>query len=153
VDNDHKFSCFINFTLKTMKLKLNMLLKVSTFTVLMLFSVLLFGQGSSWTAPPESGQLENPLSDDPTAWEKGKKIYDKLCWTCHGKLGNGDGPMSKSLDPKPAVHTSEAVQKQADGAIFWKISNGKGLMAPYENLLSKTERWHLVAYIRKLGEQ
>ena len=133
--------------------KLNTPIYISIFAVLMLLSSSVFSQSSEWVAPSESDKLVNPLVDDTKAADKGKKIYDKLCWTCHGKLGKGDGPMSPNLDPKPAVHTSDAVQNQTDGAIFWKITNGKGLMAPYGNLLSKTERWQLIAYIRKLGAQ
>lgn len=136
-----------------MKMKLNSFVYLSTFTVLFLMiSSSVFSQSEAWVAPPESEQLVSPYSStDAAAAARGKKIYEKLCWTCHGKLGVGDGPMSKSLDPKPANHTSEKVQSQTDGAIYWKITNGKGLMASYKNLLSKNERWQLVTYIRQLG--
>lgn len=108
-------------------------------------------QDGEWVAPPSADKLVNPLANDLKAQEKGKKIYHKLCWTCHGKQGKGDGPASAALNPKAADHTSEKVQSQSDGAIYWKISNGRGMMPVYSQILSKTERWQVTTYIRQLS--
>lgn len=129
-----------------------MKIKIKTLIVIMLFCYSSYSQNSEWKAPPETNKRVNPLANDEKALKKGKKIYEKLCTTCHGKAGKGDGPAGKALNPKPADHTSEIVQEQGDGAIFWKMSTGKGLMPAFKNLLSKTERWQLTTYIRKLGE-
>ena len=109
-------------------------------------------QDSKWVAPEEADQLTNPLMGDEKATGKGKKIYQKLCWSCHGIDGTGEGPASAALTPKPANYTSPAVQSQSDGAIYWKISNGKGQMASFKQTLSDEQRWMLVNYIRILGE-
>ena len=53
------------------------------------------------------------------------------------------------LPTKPADWTSDKVQKQTDGEIFWKLSNGRGAMPPWKSLPEK-ERWELVSYIRSL---
>jgi len=108
---------------------------------------------SGWTAPPEADRLVNPLKNDPQAVEKGREIYMRLCASCHGKTGKGDVPAMQSLNPKPSDLTSDAVQRQSDGALFWKISEGRGLMAAYKNMLSEEERWALVTYIRTLAPQ
>jgi len=105
----------------------------------------------TWKAPPEADQLKNPLAGDVASIKKGEKIYQSLCAACHGKTGKGDVPSMQNLNPKPTDLTSEAVQKQSDGAIFWKISEGRGLMASYKNMLSEEERWALVNYIRSLA--
>ena len=61
-----------------------------------------------------------------------------------------DPPAAAALPPpKPANWTSEAVQKEADGELFWKISNGRGAMPPWKHLPEK-DRWELVNYIRSL---
>jgi mono/diheme cytochrome c family protein len=127
-------------------------IKIKTLFGIMFFCYTAYGQNSEWIAPLNTNKRVNPFINDAKAAEKGKKIYEKLCMTCHGKLGKGDGPTGKALNPKPADHTSEKVQKQGDGAIYWKISTGRGVMPSFKNLLSKTERWQLTAYIRKLGE-
>ena len=64
--------------------------------------------------------------------------------------GKGDGPAAAALPPpKPANWTSAAVQKETDGEIFWKMSNGRGAMPPWKHLPEK-DRWELVNYIRTL---
>jgi len=111
------------------------------------------GAQTAWQAPPEADQLVNPLKGDEASIKKGEKIYQSLCASCHGKTGKGDVPAMQSLRPKPTDLTSEAVQKQSDGAIFWKISEGRGLMASYKNMLSEEDRWALVNYIRSLAPE
>lgn len=108
-------------------------------------------QDTKWVAPASADTLTNPVKNNPTAITEGKKLYDKYCWTCHGLNGKGDGPGAKNLNPKPADHTSAEVQDQSDGALYWKISKGRGSMAPYERTLNKTQRWQLVSYIRSLA--
>ena len=69
---------------------------------------------------------------------------------CHGPLGKGDGPGGKSLKPHPANLTSAKVQKQMDGEIFWKITNGRGPMIKWGPIILKADRWKLVNYIRTI---
>ena len=104
-----------------------------------------------WQAPPEARQLQNPLNDDDTAWQKGQKIFNSLCASCHGQDGTGNPLMLKTLNPPPANLTSAGVQQQTDGEIYWKITEGRGLMASYKNMLTDKERWAVVKYIRRLA--
>jgi mono/diheme cytochrome c family protein len=99
-----------------------------------------------WVAPPEAKSLKNPVKGVGDA----KKVVETNCVTCHGASGHGDGPAAAALPPpKPANWTSDAVQKQSDGEIFWKMSNGRGAMPPWKHLPDK-ERWQIVNYIRTL---
>ena len=68
---------------------------------------------------------------------------------CHGTKGAGNGVAGASLKPKPANFTLKEIQAQSDGAIFWKITEGRTPMAAYK-MLSDTQRWQLVSYIRTL---
>lgn len=137
-----------------MKKTFNKILNIRLLIVVMVFnySTVLFSQNNDWIAPPASDNITSPYKGDAKALDKGKKIYYQICATCHGRSGVGDGPGGKSFNPKPADHTSEKVQKQSDGALFWKITKGRGDMPTYEQLLSKTQRWQVIEYIRKLGE-
>ena len=105
-----------------------------------------------WNAPKEAEAVVNPLLDDDKAVTKGKKIYFQICAACHGRTGIGDGPNGKTLKIKPADHTSAAVQEQSDGVLFWKITNGRGDMPNYSQLLSKKQRWQVIQYIRLLNK-
>lgn len=108
-----------------------------------------YGQ-EEWLAPESSKSIINPYSENQIATQKGAQLFSKLCWTCHGKTGKGDGPAGKSLKPKPKNFALEKVQSQTDGEIFWKLSNGKGMMIPYKHSLSEDQRWQLINFIRTL---
>jgi len=108
-------------------------------------AVVVSAQGP-WVAPPEAKSLKNPVKGIGNA----KKSVETNCVSCHGPGGKGDGPASAALPPpKPANWTSQAVQKQTDGEIFWKMSNGRGAMPPWKHL-PENERWEIVNYIRTL---
>ena len=108
-------------------------------------------QDPKWVAPDEADTYENPLGENAKATEKGKKIYQKLCWTCHGKTGKGDGPAAAALTVDPSDYTEASVQSQTDGALYWKITHGRGEMVSYGSTLTEDQRWMLVNYIRVLG--
>lgn len=107
-------------------------------------------QEESWSVPEKESKKENPVTSSEKSISSGGKIYKKMCWSCHGDEGKGNGPAATSLTPKPADFTSEKFQKQTDGAIFWKLSTGKGSMAAYENSLTEDQRWSIVNYLRSL---
>ena len=99
-------------------------------------------------APESSKATANPYAGNVIATQKGERLFQKLCWTCHGKAGLGDGPAGAALSPKPRNFALSSVQGQKDGELFWKISNGKGMMVPYRHSLGEELRWQLVNYIR-----
>ena len=117
----------------------------------MLFSVGMM-QAQDWTAPEEANSYKNPYAGNAKASAKGRKIYQKLCWSCHGTTGIGDGPAAAALTTAPTNYTDPRVQDQTDGAIFWKINNGRGAMTSFETSLTEDQRWMLVNYIRELGD-
>jgi len=109
-----------------------------------------FIQELGWKAPEHADKTENPLIANKTAADDGKKIFQKLCWSCHGESGKGDGPASVNLKIKPANFGSAAFQSQTDGAIYYKLSEGRGEMASYKNILSSKQRWQTINYLRTL---
>ncbi|MGZ3899250.1 MAG: c-type cytochrome [Bacteroidia bacterium] len=133
-----------------MKNKLFVLLSFMGVFAIALFFVG-FQNSEDWIAPAEADNLKNPFegSKKTSAMEN---LFSFNCERCHGSYGKGDGVDGKKLKPKPADLTSEKVQKQSDGAIFWKLSNGKGEMDAFKNKLTEKERWQLVTYIRELGK-
>ena len=108
---------------------------------------------SKWVAPATADQLKNPLTNPEDAIKEGKKTFQQLCVICHGDFGKGDGMAGASLNPRPANLTSKDVQSQTDGAIYWKITQGNPPMASYKDVLSATQRWQLVDFIRTLKKK
>jgi len=104
----------------------------------------------NWTAPSDADNVKSPFSNVVEMEEKGQKLYNVYCRMCHGETGLGDGAAGSSLDPKPANFHRGKVQRQTDGALFYKVSNGRGSMPAFKNSLSEEQRWQLVSYIRKL---
>ncbi|MCW3120352.1 MAG: cytochrome c class [Chitinophagaceae bacterium] len=127
--------------------------------IAILFAVALTGCKSGtkpeegWKAPPEADRLFNPLQNLLLAEEKGKELYNVYCWSCHGTNGYGDGAAGNALGQKPANFHDERIKKQRQGALFWKITNGKGNMPPFKDALTEEQRWQLVTYVRKFSEK
>ena len=101
--------------------------------------------------------LKSPEPMSEKAISTGKAIFHGkgVCANCHGEDGSGNGPLAKSFDkhPRDFTDTDDIGWQKArtDGEIFWAISKGTEYgMLPYEDMLSESERWALVAYIRSL---
>lgn len=108
------------------------------------------GQGP-WVAPKDAAAKVNPIKFSDAAIKEAKKIYKETCGPCHGDKGKGDGIAAAACNPKPADHSSEVVQKESDGALFWKMSTGRNAMTPYKDVFTEEQRWKLVLYIRTLS--
>ena len=107
-------------------------------------------QPQQWFAPKEANELKNPVAGKVAATAKGKINFVKTCLPCHGAKGKGDGPAGISLKPRPQDLMSAAVQGQSDGAIFWKINEGRAPMASYKTTFTAEQIWQLVNYLRQL---
>lgn len=107
-------------------------------------------QQKKWVAPASADKIVNPLKGDAKAAASGKKIYKMLCFVCHGPKGKGDGMGGAGLTPKPADLTSPTFQSQSDGAIFWKIEQGRTPMPSYKTSIPEKKRWEIINYLRTL---
>ena len=94
-------------------------------------------------------------SGDPA---KGAPQYAALCASCHGPKGCGDGPLSASLNPKPAKHCDgELMNPLTDAFLYKTIKEGGAavgkspLMAPWGGTLSDAQIVDVVAYVRTLA--
>ncbi len=123
-----------------------------SFTLFLFTTISLQAQNGSWKAPVETEKISNPFKGNADATKKGKKLYTQMCAVCHGDQGKGDGIAGAALDPPPGNFTSEKVQAQTDGAIFWKMSTGRPPMMSYAEFLTEEQRWQLVNYVRELGK-
>jgi mono/diheme cytochrome c family protein len=106
-----------------------------------------------WIAPDDAKKVKNPIPSTPENLAAGEQLFSDNCVLCHGDKGMGDGPGAKTIKVKPANFADPKVQSsETDGALFWKMGNGRGPMPAWKDILTDEERWKLVNYIRKLGK-
>ena len=104
-----------------------------------------------WVAPERPSHRANPVPATTDVLEQGHRIFKRDCELCHGSRGKGDGQMSYSMPIKPANLASAKVQSQSDGALFWKLDQGRGMMPSTEGKISDAERWAVIDYLRTLA--
>lgn len=104
-----------------------------------------------WEPPRDALRVANPVQTTPESVAAGKKLYAKYCATCHGNTGAGDGPGGQGLTPEPANFSDpKMMAHETDGALFWKITEGRRHMPGWGDTLTERDRWHLVNYLRTL---
>lgn len=106
-----------------------------------------------FVAPAWADTIKNPIGTSPEIIAKGEEIYNLYCFACHGETGYGDGAAGGAMGVKPANFHDPKFSKQKDGTIFWKLSNGKGNMPPFKEILKEEQRWQLIAYLKEFGKQ
>ncbi len=102
-----------------------------------------------WPAPPEAKRLSNPVRATQASVTKGRELYMWYCAKCHGVRGLGDGPSVGSLRVQAGLNLT-ILGRETDGELFWKISNGRMEMPPFELILKPEDRWHIVNFLRTL---
>ena len=103
-----------------------------------------------WKVPDRAAAQANPVPADDQSLQAGKKLYARECLDCHGGSGRGDGPGARDLEAPMPDLTRPKMWQQSDGAIFYKITEGREPM-PSSQELSDQQRWHLVNYVRTLA--
>ena len=99
-------------------------------------------------------RLTNPLPPSPQVLEQGQWLYDLYCNVCHGLEGRADGVVGEKhfSNSMPFLDTPY-IQSYADGYMYSIIREGGYLMPGYAEVMSPTERWMLVHYLRTLADQ
>lgn len=89
---------------------------------------------------------------------RGKALYTKNCASCHGEVGNGDGPLSAGLVPQPAKHSDGGYMNALSNEHLTKVIKEGGaavgksaMMAPWGPSMSDAEIRDVVAYVRTLA--
>ena len=110
-------------------------------------------------APAQPEPPAAPAATGPGNAAAGAPLYATFCASCHGPKGNGDGPVSAGLNPKPAKHSDTAYMKTlSDEHVFKVIKEGgqavgkSPMMTPWGGTLSDAQIRDLVAFVRSLAK-
>ena len=80
---------------------------------------------------------------------RGRDQFNVYCTACHGRVGDGNGPVSNYGYIAASLHTDRA-REMPDGEIYSAIANGINTMNSYRHLIKVEDRWAIVAYVRAL---
>ena len=114
---------------------------------LIIVAFLLIAQQSiaqEWLVPEDQNNLVNPSEYNLANVQKGKDIYNLNCKSCHGDAGKNN---ALPLVPPPPDVTSDIMQANTEGGLYYKITKGRGGMPQFETTISEDDRWRLVNYI------
>lgn len=100
--------------------------------------------------------IELSLENAKDIEKRGEKLYTSMCMHCHGKNGDGIGPMVQS-----GAYVSSGIPNYKDkektelsnGQLFHSIYYGRNLMGAHGSMLNKEEIWTLVHYIRQFQDK
>jgi mono/diheme cytochrome c family protein len=108
-----------------------------------------FIQKKPWAVPDKYAKMSNPVKSDDESLKAGKALWTKHCQSCHGKTGLGDGTKAAQLETELSDFTTDEVQGQSDGALFYKTSEGRDEMPTFKKKISDEEEiWQIIAYVR-----
>jgi cytochrome c553 len=96
----------------------------------------------------------------PGAAASGRSSYVTYCAPCHGERGEGDGPLSPLLEPRPPRHSDAAyMQKLSDDYLLRLLKEGgpavgrSALMGEWGRTLSDAQLRELIEFIRTLPKR
>jgi mono/diheme cytochrome c family protein len=108
-------------------------------------------QAKPWPVPDKAAKTPNPVKADAASVSAGKSLWVQHCASCHGKTGLGDGNKAAQLKTQPSDFTKADYQGQPDGALFYKISEGRDDMPSFKKKIPDAEDiWNLVNFTRTL---
>jgi len=98
--------------------------------------------------------LISPLDmSHPFVVARGKDVYLTFCAQCHGYDYDGNGTVGQSFHPLPTDLRTPKVQTKPDGELFKSISYGVpgGRQPALHTTITIDDRWHVVAFVKSLG--
>ena len=104
----------------------------------------------------EARALTSPLPQSPEILAQGKALYNGkgTCFNCHGKDGDGNGPLAVQLNPSPRNFQHHGFWRhRTEGEIFWVIKNGSvgTSMVGFGGQLTDEEIWSIILYVRRFA--
>ncbi len=120
---------------------------------LFLFFILLIAvrlSAQEWVVPTESSARLSSFAFSDSTRKVGGDLYLTNCKSCHGDPGKNNPVKLVPLPPDPA---SDLMQKNSDGAIFYKLTTGRGPMPSFKNTLPAADLWRIISFIRGFNDK
>lgn len=116
--------------------------------LIVLISVRLSAQ--EWVVPVENVAKLSPFAFNDSTRKAGSELYNVNCKSCHGDPGKNN---VIKLVPPPPDPASAKMQSNSDGALQYKVTQGRTPMPAFKNILSSTDTWRVISYIRSFNDK
>lgn len=133
----------------TRKLKVKFMKRI--YILLIIFSSFAFAStAQEWIVPADNEAKLSAFAFTDSTRKAGGDLFNLNCKSCHGDPGKNNAVKLVPLPPDPA---SVQMQKNSDGAFFYKVAEGRGLMPSFKNTLSATDTWKIISYLRGFNDK
>lgn len=103
-----------------------------------------------WVVPAENVAKLSPFAFNDSTHKAGSELYNVNCKSCHGDPGKNN---VIKLVPPPPDPASVKMQSNSDGALQYKVTQGRTPMPAFKNILSSTDIWRVISYIRSFNDK
>jgi cytochrome c553 len=103
-----------------------------------------------WVVPPESESKLSPFVFSDSTRKAGADLFNTTCKSCHGDPGKNN---AVKLVPAPPDPASAQMQGNKDGALFYKVTEGRVTMPSFKNSLSSADIWKIISFIRSFNDK
>jgi len=103
-----------------------------------------------WVVPAEEGAKLSSFAFTDSTRKIGADLYNINCKSCHGDPGKNN---VINLVPSPPDVASAKMQGNSDGALHFKLVQGRAPMPSFKNILSAADLWRVVSYMRSFNDK
>ncbi len=117
-------------------------------SILILLMLVLVSSAQEWEVPQDRDERLSGFEFTEATVEIGLSLYNLNCKSCHGDPGKAN---FQKLNPLPGDPATDKVQHNSDGALQFKISEGRGLMPSFKKILAADDVWNVISYLRSFN--
>ncbi|MEP0263644.1 cytochrome c [Dokdonia sp.] len=97
--------------------------------------------------------LKNPLPYTEETEAKGQALYDIYCGICHGKKGDGQGPLFKRDKILGIPAYNDEGRAITEGSVYHVMYYGINTMGSYASQMTEEEMWMVDHYVMSLKDK
>lgn len=113
-------------------------------------SVTISAFSQDWIVPSDRKSKLSPFAFTEETRQNGERLYSINCKSCHGVPSKGN--YITTLSPVPGDPASEKYQNNLDGELYYKIWEGRVQMPSFKNILSPSDVWSIISYVRTFNK-
>ena len=105
-----------------------------------------------WTGKDTAGGwvATIPGQSEAAVLTRGQQRFGIYCGPCHGPAGDGKGMLFQRAQVQSANLLEQRFRDMPAGQLFDELTHGVGLMPAYGPYIPVSDRWAILAYLRKL---